>query len=346
VQREAFKTGDYDFHREDQALAWATQFEIAAVREGRLIKRAIRTSVPQGMQALVLNNRRPLFKDWRIRRALALVFDFEWTNKNIFYNQYVRTKSYFANSEMEATGLPEGDELKILEPFKGRVPESVFKEPYTLPVYAGDGNIREGLRQALALLKEAGWAFKDGRMTETKTSRTFRFEAITAETSYERILLPFAQNLKRIGMTMDIRTLDPTQAQKRVEGFDYDLIFTSWGQSESPGNEQRNMWSSASADVTGSENYIGIKDKAIDALVDLVIDAPDRAALVARCKALDRVLLHHHFVIPTWHLEVDRLLWWDKFGLPEPHKRGTSFRYWWYDPAKAARLKGRIRSQP
>jgi len=346
VQREAFKSGEYDYHYENQALSWATQYEIAAVREGRLIKRAVKTSVPQGMQALVFNLRRPLFADWRVRRALAVVFDFEWTNKNIFYTQYVRTKSYFANSEMEATGLPEGEELKILEPFKGRVPESVFKEPYALPVYAGDGNIRDGLRQALALLKEAGWEFKDGRMTELKTGRGFRFEAATASTGDERFLLPYSQNLKRLGIAMDIRTLDPTQYQKRVENFDYDFIFTTWGQSESPGNEQRNMWTSASADTAGSENYIGIKDKAVDELVDLLINAPDRPALVARCKALDRVLLHHHFVVPTWHLEVDRLLWWDKFGLPEPHRRGTSYRYWWYDPAKAAKLKGRIRSQP
>ena len=346
VQREAFKSGEYDYHYENQAQAWATQYEIAAVREGRLIKRAIKTSIPQGMQALVLNNRRPLFADWRVRRALALVFDFEWTNKNIFYGQYVRTKSYFANSEMEATGLPEGEELKILQPFKGRVPDSVFTEPYTLPVYAGDGNIREGLRQALALLKAAGWEFKDGRMTELKTGRGFRFEAMSDEASNERFLLPFAQNLKRLGVTMEIRNLDPTQYQKRKEEFDYDLTIVSWGQSESPGNEQRYMWSSANAGITGSENYAGIKDKAVDELVDLVIDAPDREALVARCKALDRVLLHHHFVIPTWHLDTDRMLWWDKFGLAEPHKRGTYHRYWWYDAAKAARLKGRIRSQP
>ena len=345
VAREAFKAGEFDYADERQALAWATQYEIQPVRQGLLIKRAIPTSRPQGMAALVFNTRRPIFADPRLRRALTLVFDFEWTNKNIFYGQYVRSKTYFSNSDMAATGLPEGEELKILEAFKGRVPASVFTEPYRLPVFAGDGNVREGLRQALALAKETGWEFKDGRLTETKSGRQLRFEGLTQSQADERILLPYVQNLRRMGVVMDVRLIDPVQYQKRIEKFDFDLIYGSWGQSESPGNEQRSMWTSAAADTDGSENYIGIKDKAIDELVDLVIAAPDRPALIARIKALDRVLLHHHFVVPGWYLEVDRLLWWDKFGLPEPHRRGTNYRYWWYDAAKAQRLKGRIRSQ-
>jgi microcin C transport system substrate-binding protein len=316
------------------------------VRQGQLVKRLVPNSRPQGMQALVFNTRRSLFGDRRVRRALALVFDFEWTNKNIFYGQYVRTLSYFANSELAATGLPAGEELKILERFKGRIPDAVFKEPYALPVFAGDGNIREGLRQALALLKEAGWDFKDGRLVETKSGRAMRFEALLQSQADERYILPYAQNLRRLGIAMDVRLIDPTQYQKRVEKFDFDVINGGWGQSESPGNEQRTMWSSAAADTEGGENHIGIKDKAIDELVDLVIAAPDRAALVARTKALDRVLLHHHFVVPAWYLDKDRILHWDKFGLPPPHRRGTSYRYWWFDAAKAARLKGRIRSQP
>jgi microcin C transport system substrate-binding protein len=344
VAREAFKAGEYDVRSENQALAWATQYDIAPVRQGLLIKRPIPTAVPQGMQAFVLNLRRPVFADWRVRRALALVFDFEWANKNIFHSQYVRTKSYFANSELASEGLPQGEELKILEGFKGRVPESVFKEAYTLPVFAGDGNTREGLRQALALLKEAGWEVKDGQLM--KGRETMRFEALLQSQADERYTLPYAQTLRRLGVTMTLRQVDPTQYQKRVEGFDFDLISHSWGQSESPGNEQRSMWGSAAADIQGSENYIGIKDKAIDELIELVIGAADREQLVARVKALDRVLLHHHFVVPHWHIPIDRILYWDKFGVPEPHKRGTSTRYWWFDQAKAARLKGRIKSQP
>jgi microcin C transport system substrate-binding protein len=344
VGREAFKAGEYDYHNENQALAWATQYDIAPVRQGLLIKRPVPNSLPQGMQAFIFNTRRPLFADWRVRRALALVFDFEWTNKNIFYGQYIRSKSYFANSELAAQGLPQGEELKILERFKGRIPDSVFKEPYALPVYAGDGNIREGLRQALALLKEAGWEFKDGKLM--KGREVMRIEALLSSQADERYTLPYAQNLARLGIVMNVRLVDPTQYQKRVEKFDFDLISSTWGQSESPGNEQRDMWSSAAADLEGSQNYIGIKDKAIDALIDLVINAPDREQLVARTRALDRVLLHHHFVVPHWHIAYDRILYWDKFGVPEPHKRGTSTRYWWFDAAKAQRLKGRVRSQP
>ncbi len=344
VAREAFKAGEYDFHDENQALAWATQYEIAAVRQGHLIKRPVPNARPQGMQALVFNTRRPNFTDWRVRRALALLFDFEWTNKNIFYNQYVRSKSYFANSELASSGLPQGEELKILERFKGRVPESVFKEPYTLPAYSGDGNIREGLRQALALLKEAGWEYKDGRLM--KGSNAMRIEMLLQFQADERFILPYAQNLRRLGIVMEVRLVDPTQYQKRVEKFDFDMINGSWGQSESPGNEQRDMWSSAAADTEGSSNHIGVKDKAIDELIGLVIGAPDREQLVARTRALDRVLLHHHFVVPAWYLDKDRLLYWDKFGIPEPHRRGTSTRYWWFDAAKAQRLKGRIRSLP
>ena len=344
VAREAFKAGDYDYHAENQALAWATQYDIAAVRQGLMIKRPVPNSLPQGMQAFAFNTRRPLFADWRVRRALALVFDFEWTNKNIFYGQYVRTKSYFANSELASEGLPQGEELKILERFKGRVPDSVFKEPYTLPVYAGDGNIREGLRQALALLKEAGWEFKDGRLAKGRDA--LRFEIVLQSEADERFTLPYAQNMRRLGAAVNVRRVDPTQYQKRVESFDFDLIVANWGQSESPGNEQRSMWGSAAADLDGSDNYIGVKDKAVDELIDLIIGAPDREALVARTRALDRVLLHRHFVVPAWHTSVDRILYWDKFGVPPPHKRGTSTRYWWFDPAKAARLKGKIRSQP
>jgi microcin C transport system substrate-binding protein len=346
VRREAFKAGEYDYQSENQALAWAKQYDIPAVKEGLLIKRAIKTAIPQGLQAFVCNTRRPIFADWRVRRALALLLDFEWMNKNIFFSQYTRAKSYFNNSEFAAAGLPEGEELKLLEPLRSQVPESVFKEPYSLPVYPGDGNIREGIRAALGLLKQAGWDFKGNTLVETKTGNEFRFEVISNQPSEERLVLPYGQNLKRMGITATFRPLDPTQYQKRVESFDFDMILITWGQSESPGNEQRSMWHSSTADVTGSENYIGIKDKAIDALVDLVISAPDREQLVARTKALDRVLLHHHFVIPTWYLDSDRLLWWDKIGMAPPHSRGTSYRHWWYDAAKAARLKGRIRSEP
>ncbi|HEY7608083.1 MAG TPA: extracellular solute-binding protein, partial [Alphaproteobacteria bacterium] len=265
VAREAFKAGEFDYRAENQALAWATQYDNDAVRQGLLLKREVPHSRPAGMQCFVMNTRRGQFKDWRVRRALALMFDFEWTNKNLFYGQYKRTTSYFANSEMAATGLPEGEELKILERFNGRVPDSVFKEPYTLPVYAGDGNIREGARQALAIFKDAGWTFKGSELAD-KAGKPFRFEILTGSPAFERVYLPYIANLKRIGIGAELRLVDPVQYQKRVEKFDFDMITDGFGQSESPGNEQRSFWSSTAADTDGSNNTIGIKDKAIDEL--------------------------------------------------------------------------------
>ncbi len=344
VAREAFKAGEFDYRFENQALAWATQYETEAVRKGELVKSEVPHQRPAGMQCFAMNTRRAQFKDWRVRRALALMFDFEWTNKNLFFGQYKRTHSYFANSEMAATGLPEGAELAILERFRGRVPDGVFKEPYALPVYAGDGNIRDGARAALALLKQAGLDFKGSDLAD-KDGKPFRFEILSGSPAFERVYLPYIANLKRIGIVAELRLVDPVQYQKRVESFDFDMITDGFGQSESPGNEQRNFWSASAADTPGSRNTIGIKDAAIDALVDLVINAPDREQLVARCKALDRVLLHHHFVVPSWHLASDRLIYWDKFGVSPPHRRGTSWITWWYDAGKAERLKGRIRSQ-
>ena len=343
VAREAFKAGEFDYRFENQALAWATQYNIEAVRKGELIKNEVPHRRPAGMQCFVMNTRRGQFQDWRVRRALALMFDFEWTNKNLFFGQYKRTASYFANSEMAATGLPEGAELAILERFKGRIPESVFKEPYTLPVYR-DGNIREGARAAIALLRQAGWTFKGAELAD-KDGKPLRFEVLTGSPTFERVYLPYIANLKRIGVSAELRLVDPVQYQKRVENFDFDMITDVFGQSESPGNEQRSFWSARAADTNGSRNTIGIKEKAIDEIVDLIINAPDREQLVARCKALDRVLLHHHFVVPSWHLAVDRLIYWDKFGVSPPHRRGTSWVTWWYDAGKAERLKGRIRSQ-
>ncbi|MGH7002783.1 MAG: ABC transporter substrate-binding protein, partial [Alphaproteobacteria bacterium] len=201
-----------------------------------------------------------------------------------------------------------------------------------------------GARQALALLKEAGWEFRGNDLVD-KSGQPFRFEIITGSQQFERIYLPYIRNLGRIGVKAEVRTVDPVQYQKRVEDFDFALITDVYGQSESPGNEQRDFWSSKAAETQGSNNTIGIKDKAIDELIELIINATDRESLVARCKALDRVLLHHHFVVPGWHVASDRLIYWDKFGVSAPHRRGTSWVNWWYDPAKAERLKGRIRSQ-
>ncbi len=344
VAREAFKAGEYDYHLENQATGWATSYEIEAVRQGLLNKREIKHELPSGMQGFIFNTRRSVFKDWRVRRALGFVFDFEWTNRNIFFGQYVRTKSYFANSEMAATGLPQGEELRVLEQFRGRIPDRVFTEPYELPVFDGEGDIREGLGRAFALLAEAGWTVREFKLVNEKSGAQLRFEILTGSPQFERIILPYVRNLRRLGIDARVRIIDASQLVKRVQKFDFDVILSGWGASESPGNEQRDYWGSAAADAEASTNYTGIKDKAIDELVELLINACDRESLVARTRALDRVLLHHHLVVPNWHISSQRILWWDKFGLPAPSRRGTSFLYWWHDAAKAERIKGRVRS--
>jgi microcin C transport system substrate-binding protein len=342
VAREALKGGEFDYWSENQSKAWATAYEIDEVRQGLLIKKAVDHQRSSGMQAFIFNIRKPMFKDPRVREALAYAFDFEWTNKNLFHGAYIRTSSYFANSELASSGLPKGGELKILERFRGRVPDEVFTKEYKPPVYDGSGNIRRGRRAALRLLKQAGWIIRDKKLVNAETGKPMSFEILLISPEFERIVLPFAKNLKKLGIDARVRLVDAAQYRNRLNEFDYDIIVGSWGQSLSPGNEQRNYWSSASADAVGSSNLVGIKDPAIDELVELVIAAPDRKSLIDRTRALDRVLLWNHFVVPNWHIPYDRLVFWDKFGLPKvTPMQGTSLFLWWIDGAKAAALDNR-----
>ncbi len=340
VAREALIREDFDFWPENESKAWATAYDLDEVERGLLIKKAVDHERSAGMQAFVFNIRQPIFRDKRVRQALAYAFDFEWTNKNLFYGQYRRTQSYFSNSELASSGLPTGGELEILERFRGRVPEEVFTKEYKAPSYDGSGNIRPGLRIALKLLGEAGWVVRDKKLVDTETGRPMSFEILLISPAFERIALPFAHNLKKLGIDARVRLVDPAQYQNRLNEFDYDMIVGVWGQSLSPGNEQRDSWSSAAADAIGSRNLIGIKDPAIDELIELVIAAPDRQSLIERVHALDRVLLWSHFVIPHWHIPYDRLVFWDKFGVPEViPMQGTSLLRWWIDGNKALALK-------
>lgn len=345
--RLALKSGDIDYREENQAKAWALEYDVPAVRGGWLNKIEIPHQRPTGMQAFVMNIRRPVFQDPLVRQALAYAFDFEWTNRNIFFGQYTRTESYFSNSELAATGLPEGEELEILERYRGRIPDEVFTTPYRAPRTDGLGWPRENLKRAFALLEQAGWVVEDMKLVNAETGRQMTFEILYASPDFERIVLPFIRNLKRLGIDARPRFVDPSQYVNRVRSFDFDMILGSWGQSESPGNEQRSFWSSSAADSPASRNYIGIKDPVIDELIELLIVAPTRESLIARTRALDRVLLWHHFVIPNWHLRTQRLLYWDKFSRPEePPKFGTTYEIWWFDPAKAARLEQRQAREP
>ncbi len=334
--REAVKAGAVDFFAENQAKAWAVDWDTPAVREERLIKTLVKQRTPQGMQAFVLNTRRARFQDPRVRQAITLAFDFEWTNQNLFYGQYKRTDSFFANSELAATGAPSGEELAILECLRKRLPRTVFWPPVKPPETDGTGWPRENLRQSFALLKEAGYEVRDLKLVNVETGEPFRFEILLVSPAFERIVLPFKRNLARLGIDVRVRLVDQSQYINRLRQYDFDSVISGWGQSESPGNEQRDYWGSAAANRPGGRNLIGIATPEIDALIEVLIEAPDRNSLVARTRALDRVLLAGHWVVPNWHIAAQRIVYWDIFGRPEnsPYK-GVSIMTWWLDPAKA-----------
>lgn len=341
VAIEALKGGEYDFRPENVAKNWATAYATPAVTRGLLKKEEIANEVPTGMQGFAFNIRRPMFQDPRVRRALAHAFDFEWSNKNLFYGAYTRTKSYFSNSELASSGLPSGEELKILEPFRGKIPDEVFTKEYQPPTTDGSGNIRDGVREALRLLGEAGWTVKGQKLVNAR-GEPMQFEILLAEPVWERIALPFVKNLERLGITARVRVVDAAQYEKRQDDFDFDVIVGLWPESLSPGNEQREFWGSQAAGEPRSRNLVGIKDPVVDQLIDLVIQAPDRPSLVARTRALDRVLLWGHYVVPHWHIRAFRVVYWDKFGRPAVSpKNALGFDTWWIDAQKEAALARR-----
>lgn len=329
VMLEALKAGEYDFREENEATKWATAYDDwPALKDGRAVKLRLDNHLTAGMQAYAYNTRREMFQDAKVRQALAYAFDFEWTNQTLFWGQYKRCDSYFANSELAATGLPGPDELKVLEPLRGQIPPEVFTTPYRPPATDGQGNIRPNLRTAMKLLEEAGWRVEDGKLV--KDGKPLRFEILLVQAAFERITLPFVRNLRRLGIEASVRTVDPNQYVNRVRSFDFDMIVGGWGQSQSPGNEQANFWASASADEKGSQNVVGIKNPAVDTLVEQVISAPDRESLVARTRALDRVLLWNHYVIPQWYMGANRLAFWNKFGRPDSvPMQGYQIMSWW-----------------
>jgi microcin C transport system substrate-binding protein len=339
VLRQALKAGVLDFRIENQAKAWALDYDIPAVRNGWLKKVQFPQERPAGMQAFAFNTRRPLFADRKVREALNYAFDFEWTNRVLFFGQYKRSESYFSNSELASRGLPDGLERAVLDRYRGRVPEEVFSREYQAPATDGSGWPRANLLKALALLNEAGWVVRDMKLVDERTGEQMRFEILIVSPTFERIILPLVRNLKRLGIDAYIRLVDESQYINRLRSFDFDMAMLAWGESESPGNEQRDYWSSTAATSPGSRNYIGVSDPVVDELIEAVINAPDRDSLVARTRALDRVLLWSFYVIPGWHLSADRVLYWDKFSYPDVSpKRGVQFDTWWLDQAKATAL--------
>ena len=340
VALEAFKAHEYDFRLENSSKDWATGYDFPAMRAGLALKAEVPNERPTGMQAFAFNLRRDKFRDPRLREALDYAFDFEWANQHLFYGQYTRTQSYFSNTELAAKGLPSADELALLEPFRGKVPDEVFSKAYSEPKTDGSGNNRENLRKAQELLRAAGWQVKNNKLVDPKTGEPLEIEFLLAEPAFERVVAPFIQSLQRLGVTGRIRTVDPAQYENRVRDFDFDVVVQSFRQSLSPGNEQRDFWSSAAADRPGSQNVIGIKNPAIDALIDKIIAAHDRKSLVTAVHALDRVLLWNHYVIPQWHVRNDRIAYWNKFGQPKiTPKYGVALFSWWVDPEKEAALQ-------
>jgi microcin C transport system substrate-binding protein len=340
VSFEAFKGGQFDFYNESSAKNWATAYDFPAVKDGRVIRRDdIRLKTPEPMQAFVLNTRRPKFQDARVRKALNLAFDFEWANKNLFFGQYARTSSFFENQELAAKGLPGPDELKLLEPFRGKIPDEVFTTEFKNPVNSTPEDVRDHLREASELLKQAGWDVKGGVLRNAK-GEPFQIEFMIDNEAFVRVVLPYVQTLKRLGIAANVRQVDDIQAKRRQDDFDFDIIVGVFAQSESPGNEQRDFWSSAAANTPGSRNLAGISNPVVDALVDKVIFAPNRDALVAACRALDRVLLWNYYVVPQWYAPTERIAYWNKFGSPNPlPSRSVGFpTVWWYDAGLAAKL--------
>jgi microcin C transport system substrate-binding protein len=294
------------------------------------------------MQAFVMNLRRPQFQDIRVRKAFNLAFDFEWMNKNLFFDQYKRTESFFGNSELQATGLPTGRELEILNEIKDEVPPEVFTTEWKNPVNATPQDQRNNLRKAAQLLAEAGWKPQNGVLTNAKGEQ-LAVEILIVQPDFERVVLPFKTNLERLGVRVSVRIVDTSQYQRRTDTFDYDIIVDSFPQSNSPGNEQRNFWGSAAADTHGSMNSIGIKNPAIDKLIDKIIFAANREELVAATRALDRVLLWNYYVIPQWHSPFDRIAVWDMFGRPDklPEQSPSFMRVWWLDAEKQKELNAK-----
>ncbi|PPQ32974.1 extracellular solute-binding protein [Rhodopila globiformis] len=336
VALEAFKAGQIDFREENIAKEWANSYDFPAVQRGAVIKREFRHHLPTGMQGFGMNTRRPLFQDVRVRHALALAFDFEWANANLFYGAYTRTTSYFSNSDLASSGIPQGDELALLNKYREALPPELFTQPFTLPVTDGSGNNRKELRAALKLLEQAGWKVRDRKLVNAN-GQPFSFEILLAQPAFERVALPYVQWLSKIGIDAHVRTVDPAQYERMLDTYDYDMIVVAFGESESPGNEQSGYWTCPAVKPEGGDNLMGVCSPVIDDLVHQVLTAPDRAHLLTATHALDRVLLFNWYVVPHWYLQSVRAAYWNRFGfVDKPVRTGIAFDSWWLDPVKAA----------
>ena len=338
VAFEAFKGGEFDLYQENIAKNWATAYTGKNFDNGVIVKEDIPHEIPQGMQAMVFNTQRPIFKDRRVRQALNFAMDFEWMNKNLFYNQYVRTRSYFTNTPYAAKGLPGTDELKILTPLKGKIPDEVFTTEYKPPVTDGSGEIREQVRQALALLKDAGWIVKDQKLVNVKTNEAFAFELLMDSPTMQRVAVPVQKNLAKMGIIMNLRQVDSSQFVNRLRNRDFDMIAGGYGAMAYPSTDLNDIFRSNYMDST--YNTAGVQDPAIDALVDgCIANQENEKALLDWGHALDRVLTWNYYVIPEWYLSTFRVAYWNKFSRPAVRPKYTfGLGSWWLDKDKDAKL--------
>jgi microcin C transport system substrate-binding protein len=338
VEFEAFRSGNIDYWYENSSNRWATGFDFPAFKDGRVKREELENPFRATgiMQALVPNMRRDIFKDERVREALNYAFDFEELNRTVAFNTYKRIDSYFWGTELASSGLPQGRELAILQGLKDQVSPEVFTTPYKNPVGGDPQKSRDNLRKAVGLLKEAGYEIRGNAMVNSKTGKPLSFEILLSSAFLERWAVPYAQNLRKIGVDARIRTVDPAQYTNRARAFDYDMIWNVWAETMNPGNEQADYWGSGSANQPGSRNYAGIADPAVDALIKMIIFAPNRDQQVAAIKAMDRVLLAHHYVMPLFYSNTARIAYWDKFTRPaELPTYSTGFPdIWWSKDAK------------
>ena len=330
---EAFKAGEADIHLEYVSKNWATGYDFPALADGRVIREEIPDQRIPTIQAAIFNLRKPKYADPRVREALGLAFDFEWMNENLFFGAYARTDSYFQNSEMQATGLPEGLEREVLESLGDSVPPEVFTEAFAQPETDGSGNLRANYREALALFREAGWEVRDGTMTNVESGEPFEMEWLIRQRGLERITLAWAKALERIGIRLVPRIVDSAQFEKRLEDFDFDVTSQLWLQTRSPGREQFDYWHSSHADERGSRNVMGLADPAVDALVERLGRVASREEQVAVARALDRVLLHGRYALLQYYSPVYRAAWWDRFARPETlPENELGIDFWWVRP--------------
>jgi peptide/nickel transport system substrate-binding protein len=327
---EAFKAGQIDVRAEDDPARWAEGYSFPAVSDGRVIVREFKTGLPAGMSALVFNTRRPPFKDPQVRRALIHAFDAEWINRSLFHGLYRRSESFFARSELASTGHPaDARERTLLAPFPGSVRKEVLEGPFRLPVSDGSGSDRDGLREAHRLLTQAGYVMKNGALVSSG-GRPLAFEILAATRAQERLMLSFAELLRRIGIAARVRQVDSAQYWTRTKAFDFDMMQWTWGASLSPGNEQINRWSSQAATAKGSLNFAGVENTAADAMIDALLKAEAREDFVSAVRALDRVLISGDYVIPLFHVPGQWIAYWRHLKMPEKTPlSGTDFDTWW-----------------